>query len=742
MNFSLKIRRIAYTFMLCALFGGTTAVFAQDLPRYEENTLYVKFKDGSEISAKKMLDAKNDTKTIRTAMLGLSNNLMNRFQIEPEALSMSLFDNPILDKTFMISVDPEAKAGIEQLMEELQKNPNVEYVERVPFNRIFSADGDRPVNDPYYGVITGEKTLNVSWHLDLINAQKAWEIQTGDPDIIVAVVDNAIWGEHEDLQIPSSRQYNCVKKEVGNSAPPTEYGIQQNEQCEMQDIYSNQCTSYDYSHGTHCAGAIGAINNNETGIASIAGGVSLMGVAGPSRQYPSGILSSYHGIEWAVMHGAKVISCSWGSDVATLTNEAVVKACYDKGVIVIAAAGNDNVSTPHYPAAYSPYVISVGSVNANKGKSYFSNHGYWVDILSPGGEDTTAYKTQIFSTTYCQNQYTRLFAGIDTFNGKYYDEMSGTSMATPILAGVVALMLSKDATLTTDQIRAILQNTGQTRLSDNDRYYNAYCKIVDAHAALELITNAQFAPAVDSLAAETAHDSVWLTWKAPETTETITGYNVYRNGDKIAENYQEYKFLDTKRSAGTIRYAVEPVYANANLYTFRAEINVMIKEYFTISAIIRPDDSYGYVEGGGQFEKRQIYTLKAYANSGFHFEYWTDERGTKLFGATLSGPAIQNRRYFAYFAEGEANNEDLQLLQKAVNISPNPAKDEINIQCEDYELQHIRISDMQGRIVYNAGCVDCGTHAMNIHIGSWAKGTYVVQVTTSKGTVSHKLIKR
>ena len=82
------------------------------------------------------------------------------------------------------------------------------------------------------------------------------------------------------------------------------------------------------------------------------------------------------------------------------------------------------------------------------------------------------------------------------------------------------------------------------------------------------------------------------------------------------------------------------------------------------------------------------------------------------------------------------------MLKKAVSISPNPAKDEINIQCTDYELQHIRISDTRGRIVYNAGCIDCKTHAMNIHIGSWAKGTYVVQVTTSKGTVSHKLIKR
>ncbi|MDE6515320.1 MAG: S8 family serine peptidase [Bacteroidales bacterium] len=742
MNFLLKIRRIAL--MLCVLFGGTTAsVFAQDLPRYEENTLYVKFKDGSEISAKKMLDVKSDTKTIRTAMLGLSNNLMNRFKIEPEALSMSLFDNPILDKTFMISIDPEAKADIEQLMEELEKNPNVEYVERVPFNRIFSTEGERPVNDPYYGDITSnEKTINVSWHLDLINAQKAWELQKGDPELIVAVVDNAIWGAHEDLQIPSTRQYNCVKKEVGNSAPPTEYGIQQNEQCEIPDLYNSSCEAFDFSHGTHCAGAIGAINDNNTGIASIAGGVSLMGVAGPSSQYPSGIMNSYHGLEWAASHGAKIISCSWGSDDFSRSNEAVVKACYEQGIIIIAAVGNDNVSTPHYPAAYYPYVIGVGSVDADRNKSSFSNYGHWVDILSPGGEDTTAYRTQIFSTTYCQNQYTRLFGKIDEFTGKYYDEMSGTSMATPILAGIVALMKSKDATLTTDQVRAILQKTGNNP-KNGASSYNSYCKIADAYAALNFLTTSPiFLPSVDSLSAETSHDSVWLTWKAPETTEAIKGYNIYRDGEKIADAQQTYTFLDVNRPSGTIRYAVEPVYENSSTYTARAEINATVKKYFTISALIRPDDSYGYVEGTGQFEHRQIYTLKAIAYDGHHFEYWTDERGEKLFGATLSGPTMQNRRYFAYFAPGNISNEDLHLLKKAVHISPNPAKDEINIQCTDFELQYVRISDMQGRIVYNAGCIDCQTHSLNIAIGSWAKGTYIVQVTTSKGTVSHKLIKR
>ena len=68
-----------------------------------------------------------------------------------------------------------------------------------------------------------------------------------------------------------------------------------------------------------------------------------------------GTYNSYPGVEWAVANGAKVISCSWGSEASAITNEAVMKTCYEKGIIVVAAAGNDNISTPHYPAAYTPY---------------------------------------------------------------------------------------------------------------------------------------------------------------------------------------------------------------------------------------------------------------------------------------------------------------------------------------------------------------------------------------------------
>ncbi|MDE5735837.1 MAG: hypothetical protein K2H65_02005, partial [Bacteroidales bacterium] len=86
----LKLKWMACMLVLCIGFGGTVSVVAQDLPMYEENTLYVKFKDHSEISAKKMLNAKSGSNNIQTALLGINAGLIKRFQIEPQAFSMAL----------------------------------------------------------------------------------------------------------------------------------------------------------------------------------------------------------------------------------------------------------------------------------------------------------------------------------------------------------------------------------------------------------------------------------------------------------------------------------------------------------------------------------------------------------------------------------------------------------------------------------------------------------------------------
>lgn len=727
-----NLKRIVRLCLLLIGMSGLQFGFAQDYPRFEENTLYVKFKDQSPVSAKKM-QVKGEM-AIPTRLLGFSAKLIDRYKIMPEATPMALFDNPILDRTFMIEVNPEAKVSLEKLMEELKANPEVEYVERVPYNHIFSTPSPKTDKDPFYGRV-GEKQLNTSWHLDLINAEKAWELQTGDPEIIVAVVDNAIWADHEDLDIPQDRQYNCVKKEEGNSAPPVNASIQ-NQSCGREALLIATCVPYNWSHGTHCAGAIAAINNNGKGIASIGSGVSLMGVGGPNTQDPSGVFNPYHGVAWAAEHGAKIISCSWGGAAYSWTNENIMKSCYDKGVIIIAAAGNDNISTLHYPAAYTPYVISVGSVDADRKKSSFSNYGNWIDILSPGGSDTSSLRAGIFSTTFCQNQYSREIHGVTEIGDAYYDEMSGTSMATPVLSGVVSLMLSKDKTLTTEQVRTILQNTGQEAVS---QYFTPYCKVVDAYAALKHLDDGQrFGPKVvyDSMTIASEHDTVWLTWQAPETDETILGYKIYRNGTVIAEKTTALAYVDTNLNPGFFRYAIEPLYAN--LSSVRTSIDVTVKTYHPVRVFIRPDSTAGRVEGTGMYEEGSQYFLQAFPAEGYEFDYWVDETNIEVYIPRLSGEVTRSVNLFAYF-KPIVGNEDLNPIGKALRISPNPASETILVQCDEYEMNMVRIYDLAGKEIFRQSMA---AHELTVRIAEWPMGTYIVRVDTPNGSASKKLIKR
>ncbi|MDE7337997.1 MAG: S8 family serine peptidase, partial [Bacteroidales bacterium] len=296
-------------------------------------------------------------------------------------------------------------------------------------------DSDGTLNDPFY-------SSNFNWHLNLIHAEEAWKIQQGTPNIKVAVVDNAIWGEHPDLQIPSENQYNVRDGKVGNSAPPA--SVSQSTQCEN----INSCDVYLWSHGTHCAGAIGAINNNGVGIASIGSGVSVMGVSCPSYVVGS-VGNAFMGITYAAEHGARVISTSWGNYNIANTERAIVQACIDKGIVMVAAAGNDSYDMPFYPANL-PGVISIGSVNSDKTISSFSNYGEWVMLAAPGGYISLSGKESqfcIFSTTYCQSQRYRLNS-VNGVRGEYYDGMFGTSMATPVTSGLCGLLLSADSTLT------------------------------------------------------------------------------------------------------------------------------------------------------------------------------------------------------------------------------------------------------------------------------------------------------
>ena len=190
----------------------------------------------------------------------------------------------------------------------------------------------------------------------------------------------------------------------------------------------------DYGHGTHVAGIAAARINNGIGIAGMAGGATIM----PVKVFfpPPNVIGTYEdlirAIVYATDNGARVINMSLGASSYSRGEEAAVDYAWDHGAVVVAAAGNTGRETYHYPAAH-PNAIAVAATTASDTRAGFSTYGDFVDVAAPG--------SSVFST---------LMSG-------GYGNMSGTSMATPHVAGLAALLLSLNPQLTNTQVRELIE---------------------------------------------------------------------------------------------------------------------------------------------------------------------------------------------------------------------------------------------------------------------------------------------
>ncbi len=298
---------------------------------------------------------------------------------------------PNTTRSTVISVPTDR---IQKLLRNLAKDENVEYVEP---NWKYTAYV--MPNDP--GWID-------QWGPSKIEASTAWDIQKGSNAVLVAVVDTGIYHSHPDLL---ARYVPLGYDWVNNDADPID----------------------DNGHGTHCAGIIAAAINNSVGIAGLAQ-VQVMAekaLAHNGMGYSDDLAKA---IVHATDQGAKIISCSWGSDRESQLIHKAIKYAANKGALVIAAAGNSGTSNRNYPAAYQE-VIAVTATDENDRPAAFTSYGDWVDIAAPG--------TSIYST----------------FLWNIYYSMSGTSMACPHVAGVAALVWSQYPEMNDEQVRTQLLNT-------------------------------------------------------------------------------------------------------------------------------------------------------------------------------------------------------------------------------------------------------------------------------------------
>lgn len=294
---------------------------------------------------------------------------------------------------------------------------------------VSKAKGDSPYTD-------APKQGGNNWGADLINAPTAWQNGYTGKGIIVAVLDTGVDYNHNDL---NDNIWTNNKEIAGNGIDDDGNGYIDDFQGWNFDSNSNNVFD-DNGHGTHVSGTIAGENNGD-GVTGIAYNSKIMAVKVLDESGSGSYANIANGIRYAVDNGANVINLSLGGNSSNNTLKTAIEYAGSKGVIVVMAAGNDGGSTPSYPARYAyDSGIAVGAVNQNNQLTDFSNRSGSQEI-----KYVTAPGENIYSTLP-DNKY-----------GNY----TGTSMAAPHVAGVVALLLSANPNLSESQVRDIITNTAE-----------------------------------------------------------------------------------------------------------------------------------------------------------------------------------------------------------------------------------------------------------------------------------------
>lgn len=306
----------------------------------------------------------------------------------------------------------------------LERNFSVEYIEKD-----FIATSFVIPNDPKF---------SEQWGLAKIKAPAAWNKTRGSGTIDIAILDTGIDGSHPDLLGKISISVNCTE----SPSCPAALAVDPD------------------GHGTHVAGIATALSNNGAGVTGIVWDGRLMNVKvldDDGSGYYSWIIN---GIIFAADNGAEVINLSLGGNSSSRSLRDAVDYAWKKGVVVVAAAGN-GYGGRSYPAYY-PNTIAVAATDANDNKANFSNYGSWVDVAAPGVSIVSTYKGD-------------------------YQTLSGTSMSTPFVTGLAALVLADHPSWTNSQVRNKIEGTAD-KISGTGIYWSKgrinACSALDCEAAL------------------------------------------------------------------------------------------------------------------------------------------------------------------------------------------------------------------------------------------------------------------
>jgi len=435
---------------------------------YIPGEFVVKFKEGINLVLSKL------NNIIRTGITSID-NLNKKYKVQDisgtftnvvtKPKNPELFKSIGLDRIYTFKIDDSV--NIFDAIKEFEKNL---YVEEVDVSGI----GHACIipNDPHFGKQWGfHNTGQASGTPDAdIDGPEGWDLQMGNGNIIVAIVDSGIDYNHQDL---ATRIWiNRVEDINGNLAvDPSDFnGIDDDGNGYIDDLRgwnfifnnSNPMDDHYNSHGTHCAGIAGANTFNNVGVAGTLWSCQLMPLKAMYGNNGT-IMWAYAGpaIVYAADNGAQVISMSFSGSLDNITLKAACDYAYASGCVLVAAMGNHGSSVPHIPAKYNS-VIAVGATDRNDTRWSSSAYGSHISVVAPGVE--------IYSTK----------------RNNQYGYITGTSMATPMVAGLSGLIIAEYPSLTNADIKSLIALTAEDQVGNPaediqgfDNYYgngrvNAY----------------------------------------------------------------------------------------------------------------------------------------------------------------------------------------------------------------------------------------------------------------------------
>ncbi len=331
----------------------------------------------------------------------------------------------------------DASRDVHSVASEFSQDQNIVYAEPLKVHRM-------------YGTVPNDPKYPDQYHFNPVQAELAWDITQGSEDVIVGIIDSGVDLFHPDLQD------NIWANEVeingtdgadddGNGYVDDYHGwdfVGASSSNIVPDNDPNQTGGS--AHGTHVAGITGAVGNNGTGVAGMSWDVQLMVTKHSPDTESRSIYFGYEGIVYCVDNGADIVNLSWGGSFSSEYARDIINYAYENDVLVVAAAGNDTQENnyeppdrvpPHYPSAYE-HVLSIANTTNVDVLDSSSLYGETVDLAAPG---------TILST-------------IPTSQGSY-DTFVGTSMASPLVAGVAALVKTMHPDWTNDQLASQIKFT-------------------------------------------------------------------------------------------------------------------------------------------------------------------------------------------------------------------------------------------------------------------------------------------